>query len=67
MQAYMKTDMPFYGVQKPLRMPIARHLVAEFPRGRRPNTRSWSLDSGRCPIARRSIWLWMLPGATAGS
>ncbi len=31
MQAYMKTDMPFYGVQKPARVPIARHLVAEFP------------------------------------
>ncbi len=35
MQAYMKTDMPFYGVQKPARVPIARHLVAEFP----PQTR----------------------------
>jgi 3-methyladenine DNA glycosylase AlkD len=36
MQAYMKTDMPFYGVQKPLRVPIARHLIAEFP----PQTRA---------------------------
>jgi 3-methyladenine DNA glycosylase AlkD len=35
MQAYMKTDMPFYGVQKPARAPIARHLSAEFaPRNR---------------------------------
>lgn len=31
MQAYMKTDMPFYGVQKPARAPIARQLVREFP------------------------------------
>jgi 3-methyladenine DNA glycosylase AlkD len=31
MQAYMKTDMPFYGVQKPGRAPIARQLVKEFP------------------------------------
>ena len=31
MQAYMKTDMPFYGVQKPARVPIARQLVREFP------------------------------------
>jgi 3-methyladenine DNA glycosylase AlkD len=31
MQAYMKTDMPFYGVQKPGREPIARQLVADFP------------------------------------
>jgi 3-methyladenine DNA glycosylase AlkD len=31
MQAYMKTDMPFYGVQTPARVPILRRLVAEFP------------------------------------
>ncbi|MEE8488810.1 MAG: DNA alkylation repair protein [Acidimicrobiia bacterium] len=31
MQAYMKTDMPFYGVQKPGRTPILRRLVSEFP------------------------------------
>ena len=30
MQAYMKTDMPFYGVQKPGRKPILRRLVKEF-------------------------------------
>ena len=31
MQAYMKTDMPFYGVQKPGRTPILRRLLREFP------------------------------------
>jgi 3-methyladenine DNA glycosylase AlkD len=31
MQAYMKTEMPFYGVQKPGREPIARQLGADFP------------------------------------
>ncbi|MGH2393571.1 MAG: DNA alkylation repair protein [Candidatus Limnocylindria bacterium] len=31
MQAYMKTDMPFYGVQKPGRDGILRQLVARFP------------------------------------
>jgi 3-methyladenine DNA glycosylase AlkD len=31
MQAYMKTDMPFYGVQGPRRRPIARQLFADFP------------------------------------
>jgi 3-methyladenine DNA glycosylase AlkD len=30
MAAYMKTDMPFYGVQKPDRVPIVRRLVADF-------------------------------------
>ncbi|MCZ6504537.1 MAG: DNA alkylation repair protein, partial [Actinobacteria bacterium] len=30
MQAYMKTDMPLYGVQKPGRTPILRRLVSEF-------------------------------------
>ena len=30
MQAYMKTEMPFYGVQTPARVPILRRLVAEF-------------------------------------
>ena len=31
MQAYMKTDMPFYGVQKPARAEILRDLVRSFP------------------------------------
>jgi len=31
MQAYMKTDMPFYGVQKPGRVEIFRHLKRAFP------------------------------------
>jgi 3-methyladenine DNA glycosylase AlkD len=30
MQAYMKTAMPFYGVQKPARTEILRHLRSEF-------------------------------------
>ena len=30
MQAYMKTDMPFYGVQKAGRTPIVRHVTREF-------------------------------------
>ncbi len=35
MAAYMKTEMPFYGVQKPGRTEILRHLKAEFaPRDR---------------------------------
>jgi 3-methyladenine DNA glycosylase AlkD len=31
MAAYMKTDMPFYGVPTPERQPIARYLKAQFP------------------------------------
>ena len=31
MQSYMKTAMPFYGVQKPGRVPIVKHLVREYP------------------------------------
>jgi 3-methyladenine DNA glycosylase AlkD len=31
MQAYMKTDMPFYGVQKPARVKILGELAARFP------------------------------------
>ncbi|MFP3916043.1 MAG: DNA alkylation repair protein [Actinomycetota bacterium] len=31
MAAYMKTDMPFYGVKKPDRVPVLRRLAAEFP------------------------------------
>ena len=30
MQSYMKTDMPFYGVQKPGRTPILRSLIANY-------------------------------------
>ena len=36
MQAYMKTDMPFYGVQKPGRTPILRRVLTEY----RPATRA---------------------------
>jgi 3-methyladenine DNA glycosylase AlkD len=31
MQAYLKTDMPFYGVANPVRMPIFREMVKQFP------------------------------------
>ena len=31
MQAYMKTNMPFYGVPKPARVPIAKELRRRFP------------------------------------
>lgn len=31
MQAYMRTEMPFYGVQKPGRVPILRHVLTNFP------------------------------------
>jgi 3-methyladenine DNA glycosylase AlkD len=31
MAAYMKTGMPFYGVPKPGRVPIAREVKAKFP------------------------------------
>lgn len=31
MQAYMKTEMPFYGVQKAGRTPILRQLTRDFP------------------------------------
>jgi 3-methyladenine DNA glycosylase AlkD len=31
MQAYMRTEMPFFGVQKPARVQIARRLIADFP------------------------------------
>lgn len=33
MQSYMKTDMPFYGVQKPGRVGVMRHLVKEYAPG----------------------------------
>lgn len=31
MQAYMKSEMPFWGVKKPGRVPIAKALTREFP------------------------------------
>ena len=33
MAAYMKTDMPFYGVSSPARRPIARELKVQYPPG----------------------------------
>jgi hypothetical protein len=31
MQAYMKSAMPFYGVQKPARVALAREVFAAYP------------------------------------
>lgn len=49
MAAYMKTEMPFYGVQKSGRVPIARQLVRRFPAGDRAEYEAvvrglWGLD-----------------------
>lgn len=49
MQAYMKTDMPFYGVQKPGRSSVLRSLRKEFA----PQTHDEYLDL--------STVLWELP------
>ena len=49
MQAYMKTDMPFYGVQKPGRAPILGELVRQYP----PNDRE--------EYERLVLALWELP------
>ena len=49
MQAYMKTDMPFYGVQKPGRTPILRSLVKDFP------------PSSREEYEQQVLALWTLP------
>ena len=35
MAAYMKTDQPFYGIQKPERMPVYKQLKKQFPAGDR--------------------------------
>lgn len=47
MAAYMKTTMPFYGVQKPDRVPIIQEIKKEF----RPNTFEQYRD------ALRSLWM----------
>ncbi len=46
MAAYMKTDMPFYGVSSPERKPIARHLKTAY----RPSTHS------EYEAAVRALW-----------
>jgi 3-methyladenine DNA glycosylase AlkD len=46
MQAYMKTDMPFYGVQKPARAAILRHLESEFA----------PLDGGAYESLASALW-----------
>jgi len=40
MAAYMKTDTPFYGVQKAGRLPVHREMVRRFPPGNRADYRS---------------------------
>jgi 3-methyladenine DNA glycosylase AlkD len=49
MQAYMKTDMPFYGVQKSERALILRDLVREFP------------PSDQAGYEEMVLGLWALP------
>jgi len=49
MQAYMKTEMPFYGVQKPGRTRILRHLKKEY----RPDSRE--------EYEKLILALWSLP------
>ncbi len=48
MQAYMKTTMPFYGIQKPERIPVYKQMKSRFPPGGRIQYESavralWSL------------------------
>lgn len=40
MAAYMKTDMPFFGVQKAGRVPILREIKAQFPPANRDEYRT---------------------------
>lgn len=49
MQAYMKTDMPFYGVKRPERRPIERDLARRFP------------PAGATAYRRNVLRLWNLP------
>ena len=49
MQAYMKTDMPFYGVQKPARAAVLRDLVRDFP------------PRDRAEYEEMVLALWQLP------
>lgn len=49
MQAYMKTDMPFYGVQKPGRTPIIRTVLRNWP------------PSDRSAYEKLTLALWELP------
>lgn len=46
MAAYMKTDMPFYGVKKPLRFPVYREIKKRFA----PHTRR------EYEVAVRALW-----------
>jgi len=49
MQAYMKTDMPYFGVQKPARAAILRDLVRDFP------------PRDRAEYEEMVVGLWQLP------
>lgn len=49
MQAYMKTEMPFYGVQKPGRVSILRHLRKTFA------------PASRMEYEALTVALWELP------
>ena len=49
MAAYMKTELPFYGVQKTARVPIGRELRDRFP------------PADRADYRRKVLSLWGLP------
>ena len=69
MRAYMKSAMPFRGVQKPAREEIARAVLGAHPLdGSRPGDTLSCACGARRPIARSAIWRSGSPvtAATAG-
>jgi DNA alkylation repair enzyme len=57
MQAYMKSEMPFLGVQKPARKEIAREVFATYPlEGSTPGGTPCCGCGARRPIARSATW-----------
>jgi len=62
MAAYMKTDQPFYGVQKAGRTPIYREMIERFPPRDGDEYREAVLGlDGFCLTVSSNTWLWPTP------
>ena len=61
MAAYMKTDQPFYGVQKAGRTLIYREMIERFPPRDRDEYREAVLGLWVCLTASSNTSLWPTP------
>ena len=70
MRAYMKSEMPYRGVQTPIRRKLFRAIFRDHPISDQSDWRDAVLDCGGTPSIAKSAtppWSWPEPGSTSTS